>query len=458
MTSRLLRWLLPALCLAAPLPAQFQIVVPQGDVERPVTTQFDFGTVATGDSRDVRFRARNLSSMPAQINLLSLGGAGFTLLDPPQLPHRVESGAYLDFTVRFQPSAQGLLSATLHLNNLSPILRGTGMAAPVLWLEQPEGGVVLTSGSVVDYGRVERGTVARRRLFLENQTRQQLTVERLAVSGEEYRLAVPVPLPLSLEAGQSIALDLLFEPRATGPRQGLLEVDLRRVALAATAVEPPLPRPVISMDPAAPASARQVKIGIQLAEVSRTGGTGRIVAEFTPEPQGFPPDPGIVFVSTGSASASFTVAEGDSAARFDGAGEIVLQSGTTAGRLAVRVELGAHREEQVLVIPPEPPGIDTLRASRNSSGLEVYLAAFDNTRSAGQLSFTFYDQAGTAVPPGAIRVDARSEFQRYFQTSEVGGAFALRAVFPVSGDASRITAVEVELSNSAGSRSRRAGF
>jgi hypothetical protein len=231
------------------------------------------------------------------------------------------------------------------------------------------------------------------------------------------------------------------------------------VALAGTAIEPPLPRPVIVFDPPAPSSSQQVKIGVQLAEKSRANGTGRILAEFHPDVEGYPRDPAVMFLSTGSQEASFTVAAGDSTAKFDSLNEIVLQTGTTAGRLVIRAELGAHTEENLLVVAPASPGIDTVRASRGAGGVELYIAAFDNTRSAAQLSFTFFDQSGGAVQPGAIRLDARDEFQRYFQSSEAGGVFSLRAIFPVTGDQSRIAGVEIEITNSAGTaRSGRIGF
>ena len=66
------------------------------------------------------------------------------------------------------------------------------------------------------------------------------------------------------------------------------------------------------------------------------------------------------------------------------------------------------------------------------------------------MAFTFYDRAGTAVVPGAIRADSSAEFGRYFRTSPLGGLFQLRATFPVTGEASAIDAVEVEMANSAG--------
>ena len=91
--------------------------------------------------------------------------------------------------------------------------------------------------------------------------------------------------------------------------------------------------------------------------------------------------------------------------------------------------------------------------------VEVRIIGFDNVRSAGPLSFTFYDRAGVAIPPGGIRADGSADFGKYFQQSDSGGSFLLKAAFPVSGDVSLVDAVEVELTNSQGStRSFRAKF
>jgi len=79
------------------------------------------------------------------------------------------------------------------------------------------------------------------------------------------------------------------------------------------------------------------------------------------------------------------------------------------------------------------------------------VSGFDNTRTLGALSFTFYDAAGNALAPGTIRADATAQFSIYFSTSQVGGGFLFHAVFPVTGDTARIAACDVTLSNSAGS-------
>ena len=85
-----------------------------------------------------------------------------------------------------------------------------------------------------------------------------------------------------------------------------------------------------------------------------------------------------------------------------------------------------------------------------AGSVELRLTGFDNTRTLSQLTFTFYDAAGNAIGPGAITSDVTKDFAQYFKTSDAGGVFLLRAVFPVTGDASRVAAFEASLANSIG--------
>jgi hypothetical protein len=57
---------------------------------------------------------------------------------------------------------------------------------------------------------------------------------------------------------------------------------------------------------------------------------------------------------------------------------------------------------------------------------------------------------GNAIAPGAIAADSTKEFVDYFAASNLGGIFLLNAVFAVTGDASQIHSLEVQLINSSG--------
>ena len=97
--------------------------------------------------------------------------------------------------------------------------------------------------------------------------------------------------------------------------------------------------------------------------------------------------------------------------------------------------------------------IDSIRATRGTNTLEVVLTGFDNTRQVGgDVFFTFYDRNGVSLPAGIYsRVSLADSFTNYFRSSSAGGVFELRTVFPVSGDSSVVSAVEVQIANTVAS-------
>jgi hypothetical protein len=122
-------------------------------------------------------------------------------------------------------------------------------------------------------------------------------------------------------------------------------------------------------------------------------------------------------------------------------------------------EIGGYTERTSILIAGTNVKFDQSVAARNGNSIEVQLTGYDNTQSAGEVSFTFYDRSGKMVQPGALKVNARDSFKRHFESSKLGGTFSLRASFPVAGNASEIESVEVDLGNSTGSsRSTRLRF
>jgi hypothetical protein len=113
-------------------------------------------------------------------------------------------------------------------------------------------------------------------------------------------------------------------------------------------------------------------------------------------------------------------------------------------------QIGASVSQQNIVIAPAVIGVATVTGTRQSAGVLIDLTGFDNTRSAGMLSFTFYDSAGKVIPPGAISTDSEAAFSSYFAGSNDGGQFALSVYFPVTGDPSQVSGFTVQLVNSAG--------
>lgn len=145
----------------------------------------------------------------------------------------------------------------------------------------------------------------------------------------------------------------------------------------------------------------------------------------------------------------FTFNAGDVVATFSSGYSTTFQTGTTAGTITFTAQAGSSSSQQSITIPPEEVGFTALEDIPDQGSMQVQVTGFDNTRSAGQLAFTFYDANGDLLAPGTVSANGTSAFSQYFATS-AGGSFVLNVVFPVSGDASLITFFQVSITNSAG--------
>jgi hypothetical protein len=114
------------------------------------------------------------------------------------------------------------------------------------------------------------------------------------------------------------------------------------------------------------------------------------------------------------------------------------------------VQLGGVTAQQTITILPAAVGITAFQGVRSATGVQVQVTGFDNTHTAGLLTFTFFDTSGSAIAPGAVHSDATASFATYFQNSGLGGVFLLTAVLPVTGNPSQISAFQVQIANSVG--------
>lgn len=428
--------------LGAAASAQVQLlVVDAPGSEKSVANLYQVGSAAVGDRVDTIFRIRNTSQASLVIRTLTLGGTAFSMFGQPSLPHTLAPGLNMDFTVRFSPRDFGSYSANLSVNGSALLLTGTSAAAPILSAD----GNALQSGSSVDLGLVERGTTSSKSFHLENTTSERVLVQTATLTGKYFRLAQQLSLPIELAPHTSADFDIVFAPEASGVFQGALALDGRTYRITAASNEPPFPKPAIVVDLPNPTSGQQGRVSVRFGQASRAIGSGKLAMTFQPSVASSVDDDAVKLLR-GERATTFSVQEGTDTP----VSELTFQTGTTAGTIVFTAEVGGWSVNTSVVIAPERIRIDKTRAVRNGSMLEIEITGYDNTHAPGQLSFTFYTSKGSVVQPGAITVDSSSEFRKYFEKSTFGGAFTLKAVFPVAGQITDIGSVEVELANASG--------
>jgi hypothetical protein len=429
--------------------AQFQLYLVNGGIAQPVVQTYNLGDVAPGTSLSVPFQITNISSAAANLDLLTLSGAGFSVASAsaPTLPVSLKPQQFVDFTVVFQATATGIFSAKLNSVGIAVTLSAT---VPVELTYQWVNGTTVESlaAGPVTFGSVPLGQSPTIQIVVLNQTSVALTAPVASVAGAGFSLSGPSPGGTAVKPSASIAFEIQFSPSTEGAATGTLAMGGQIYTLIGTGFEPAFPQPVIGLTLPQPHSAEQGTVAVSFSTVSQVGGTGTVILSFAPN-VGIPAaaDPGIAFASGGQ-TISFNVFIGNAQANFNGASTIPFQTGTTAGVLTVTVQLGANTVQQSVTILPAVVGVTAVHGVRAAGTVEVDLTGFDNTRSAGQLQFTFYDAAGNPVT-SPVQANGSSAFAAYFQSS-AGGTFELKAIFPVLGDTTQIAAFQAVVTNSAG--------
>ena len=445
------RHVLAALALASAASGQIQLLLRDAPgSEKPLGNTLDFGSVPSGDFRDIPLRIRNLGEGSVTLTRFRIRGTGFSLEGHPSIPHVVAPGLNVDFRVRFRPSGFGAFSAVLEINELSVFLLGDSPPTAIVTVEEEGWFRPLSSGETVVFGRIERGTRLERRFRLTSPAGASVTVASLTLGAGPFEGSGLPAIPLTLNSGGAADFLITYAPQVAGIHQATLRVGDRSFLLEGVAYDPPLPRPEIRIEPQTFESARQGKVSVQLASPASAAGTGELQIEFQPAVQPAGDDPAILFLNGGGRTVRFTVKEGETIARFGAEEAAGFQTGTTAGAIIFVARLGGYTVRSAVSIAPSPVVLDSGAGRRTATGVSVEVRGFDNSRSVSEVAFTFFDTRGQTLPGQPIRSQAAEAFRDYFQKTIVGGMFALTASFPVTGETSLLGAVEVQFTNSAG--------
>jgi hypothetical protein len=426
--------------------AQFSLYLVNGNVELPAPAVLDTGSVYPAETASARFRLRNTSAAAATVSLLAVRGTGFALNGLPVLPVGLAPQQALDFSVAFQATGVGSYSASLDTEGTSVLLTAA-VARGLTVTVQTASGPQSPGAAGVDFGSVQLGGSAVRHFVVSNLTTFVLQAPGIAVQGGGFALAGAAPAGAVFQPGDSAGFDVVFQPTAAGSAAGSVVIGDRTYTLAGAGVPVPLPRPVLDVALAQARSGQQGTVSVSFDAAAQTSGTGSLTLDFQPLATGAT-DPSIQLGVVGR-SLTFPIAAGDARAVFGDLSAVAFQTGTTAGTLTFTATIGGATDRKAITIPAAPVTMIAASAVRSAGSIETDITGYDNTRTAGSVVYTFYDAAGNALTPG-IALDNSRDFATYFAGSTVGGNFLLRAVFPVSGDASRIAAFEAQMTNATG--------
>jgi hypothetical protein len=417
------------------------------------TAAVDFGSVQLGSNAVVHFVAVNQMTVALTAPAISVPASDFALSGVAHSGTVLQPNQSADFYVRFSPTAAGSRSGSLVIASFAYTLVGTGVQ---LTYEADAGaGLQPLGAGPVNFGSVQLGSSVARHFAVVNQTTVVLTAPAVAVSAGDFALSGAAPGGQAVQPGKTADFYVQFTPTATGARSGSLVIGSSNYALTGTGVAPPpppppptLPNPGLSITPSQMLSDQQGAVTVTLDAASKTSGSGTLTLAFQPA-SGLTDDAAIVFAA-GGRTATFTVSTGDTQGHFGAQLTAPFLTGTTAGALVFTAQLGGVTAQQTITILPASVGVVSEAGTRSAASVQVQVTGFDNTHTAGPLTFTFFDATGNAIAPGAISTNATASFASYFQNSSLGGVFLLTAVFPVTGDPSQVSAFQVQIANSAG--------
>lgn len=433
---------------------QLSLFTFDGTTDTAVGPSYNFGTVGSGTTKSVRFHVKNTGS--AALNSVVIGspqGAGFSLaaINGSYGQNTLAPQAELEFTIAFTAPAYstlGTYSASLQITSEAPplmvLLLASVTPSPIITVfpactHATNGGVQFPSTAI--------GSIALCNFSIQNQNTQPITVT-VGVTGDSAFQAPPsLSAPITLNPNDATTFAIQFTPVCgTLNYNAALTVNGQSFPLTATALTPPLPKPSIVFDTTKVASAEQHSVSIALPTPSICGSSGNLNLSFSGS------DNSIFFLSGSTRTLPFSVAAGSTQVLISGQSSAMFQTGTTAGTITFTITGTPVSGDSTttLIVPPAPVAIETASASNQRLGeLDIQIVGFDNTYSAGAMSFTFFDTTGKTIG-SPIAADFSANFKAYYSSPSSGSSFLMRVSFPVQGDQTQVARVQVTMTNSAG--------
>jgi hypothetical protein len=440
-----------------------------GATLQPSSAPIDFGNTLTTATTSIPFTLTNGSS--SSLNPQTLVSLVVSTNNPnspfqlSSLPATLDPGASVTFTVTFAPGTANLYQTTLLVGTSGYTLQGNGTAnrsgdiSSFVISYTDSTGVRLTAqpATPISFGQTVSGvtTSANTLSFsISNPltTISAVSVSTLSVSGAGFAIASGPTLPASIAPGATTTFKLVFAPTGKGTYNGILAIGTRQFPVVAQSVSSAIPDPSFQIDVQPLVNQKQANLTISFPTPAPVSAIGTLSMSFTPSVSGVSSDPAVFFTATSGRTLQVTIENDAKVATYSGQSNITFQSGTTAGTLTFTLTLPNKAPySQSFTISPAQVQVTSTKAVRQSPNLVITLTGYDNTYSLGQLGFTFYDTAGKAVNSKPLMVDAASSFKQYFfNNNQYGGAFAMQASFPVSGDVTQIGSVGIALTNSIG--------
>ena len=177
-----------------------------------------FGALDVGKTETLLVAITN--SGPTSVTVTEITGSNSAFATSQlSLPLVLLAGQSVDVSVSFTPTTTGWTGGMIEIysnasNSSLPLeVAGTGVSSES----------VNASPSILSFGQVSTGASASLPLVLTNARSAKVTLAGIQTIGSEFSIGGPA-FPLTLQAGQSVALSVTFAPQSAGTMGGSLFV------------------------------------------------------------------------------------------------------------------------------------------------------------------------------------------------------------------------------------------
>jgi Abnormal spindle-like microcephaly-assoc'd, ASPM-SPD-2-Hydin len=171
-----------------------------------------FGSQIIGSVATLPLVLTNARSWKVSLEGVQISGSGFTV-SGPGLPLTLSAGQSVTLNVAFAPQSTATAAGNV-------MVQGPGISVPVTGAGATATGQLAVAPTALNFGDVTVGNTGTQALTL-NATGAAVTVSSSASSSGQFSLA-GAAFPVTIPAGQSISLNVVFAPQNNGPASGTL--------------------------------------------------------------------------------------------------------------------------------------------------------------------------------------------------------------------------------------------